>query len=292
MTIDLTGHDNYQCLYLNGELIRKGARSDKRLRMIDWLCIKDKRVLDIGCNAGLFAREAKQRGAAEVIGVDKGEVINVARRLAEAEGLDIDFRQMDVESEEFRELAMEGFDIVFACAVHTHIKGDRDAFLQLVDRAADSVLFFESNFKTSPAMYKGLLETWMTFDVITELGASGDPTLVDIYPGREVTDFYLFRCSRRAVPADEQPLPIADFRMADIDAADKLRAMWNGPNVEGSHKRIAQLKESIARNGLRIPLTLQWKRERWQLWEGGHRFVALQELGLEIVPCRYRGKAL
>ena len=292
MSIDLTGHDNYQCLYLDGKLIKLGARSNRRLAMIDWLCVKGKRVLDIGCNAGLFAREAKRRGAAEVIGIDKGAVINVARRLAEAEELEVDFRQMDMESEEFRELALSGFDIVFACAVHTHLKGDRNAFLQLVDRACDSVLFFETNFGTSPAAYLELLDTWMTFDAIKALGASGDPTLVDIYPGREVTDFYMFRCSRRAIPADEQPLPIADFHMDEIDATDKLNAMRNGPNAEQSLGRIAKLKDSIARNGLRIPLTLQWKRGRWQLWEGGHRFVALQELGWEIVPCRYRGKEL
>ena len=290
--IDLSGHDNYQCLYLDGELIKPGARSNKRLAMIDWHCLEGKRVLDIGTNAGMFAREAKRRGAAEVIGIDKGEVLNVARRLAEAEGLDVDFRQMEMESEEFRELAMGGFDAVFACAVHTHIKGNRDAFLQLVDRAANETLFFETNFKTSPAMYLELIDTWMTFDEVKPLGYSGDPTLLDIYPGREETDFYLYRGGRRAIPADEQDLPIAEFRMGDIDAGDKLGAMYGGADAERSRKRIEVLKDSIARNGLRFPLALQWKQNRWQLWEGGHRFAALQELGVETVLCRYRGREL
>ncbi len=290
--IDLSGHDNYQCLYLNGELLKLGARSNKRIGMIDWRCVRGKRVLDIGTNAGLLAREAKRRGAAEVIGVDKGDVINVARRLAEAEELDVDLRQMDMESDEFRELALSGFDIVFACAIHRHLKGDTNEYLQLIDRACNSVLYFETNFKTSPAAYLELIDTWMTFDRVVCLGPSGDPTLVDIYPGREETDFYLFRCSRRAIPADEQDLPIAEFRMDDIDASSKLNAMKNGPNPEGSVGRIAALKENIARNGLRIPLTLQWKAGRWQLWEGGHRYSALEKLGVETVLCRYRGREL
>jgi len=293
--IDLTGHDNYECLYLNGECIRLGARSDKRLRLVDWLPVAGKRVLDIGCNAGMFAREAKRRGATEVVGVDAGDVIHVARRLAEAEDVDVDFRKLRFESDEFREIALRGWDVVFACAVHRHYQPQSRAheFLQLIDRACNSLLFFETNFKTGAATYLELIDTWMTFDRVTPLGYSGDPTIVpDLYPGREVEDFYMYRCSRRATPKDEQGLPVADFALADIDARDKLNSCYMCDGEEATTERAAALAENIARNGLRFPLSIQWKHEKWQLWEGAHRFLALQELGWETAPCRYRGREL
>ena len=290
--IDLRGHDNYECLYLDGECIRLGARSNRRLGLVDWLCVKDRRVLDIGCNAGLFAREAKRRGAAEVVGIDKGDVIRVARNLAEAEGLDVDFRQMAFESDEFRELALEGWDIVFACAVHRHYQGDANEFLQLIDRSCNLVLFFETNFKTGAASYLELLDTWMTFDNVRHLGFSGDPTIVDMYPGREVEDFYMYRAARRAVPRDERDLPVADFTIEEIDASNKVSSVYTIDGEDVTNERVARLAENIARNGLRFPVSLQWKADRWQLWEGAHRFMAVCELGWDTVSCRYRGKGL
>ena len=54
-------------------------------------------VLDIGCNAGYFAFQAKQRGARYVCGVDlKPGYIEQARFCAEAKDLDVDFRTLSI----------------------------------------------------------------------------------------------------------------------------------------------------------------------------------------------------
>jgi SAM-dependent methyltransferase len=288
ISFDLSYHDKYECIYLNGEMIAKGARSNKRLGMIDWSCVKDKTVLDIGCNAGMFAREAARNGARKVVGIDKGNVIHLAERLALTEGLDVEWKQMAFESIEFRNLLFSGWDVVFALAVHRHYQGDKNRFIQEIDRASDNILFFETNYKTSKDSYKELLEKYTTFDLIRELGYSGDKTIVEIYPGREETDFFMFRCSRRAIPRDESCLPISEFRLDEIDAAEKIKSVYSKNGSMKTDALVNVLAENIQRNGLRIPITIHFKEGRWQLYEGAHRFLALKKIGAEYARCFFR----
>ena len=288
ISFDLSYHDKYECIYLNGEMIAKGARSNKRLGMIDWSCVKDKTVLDIGCNAGMFAREAARNGARKVVGIDNGNVIHLAERLALAEGVDIEWKQMAFESSEFRDLLFSGWDVVFALAVHRHYQEDKNRFIQEIDRACDDILFFETNYKTSKDSYQELLYKYTTFDIIKGLGYSGDKTIIDIYPGREVTDFFMFRCSRHAIPKDEACLPISDFRLDEIDADVKIDSVYLKDGAIITNALVNVLAENIQRNGLRIPITIHFKDGRWQLYEGAHRFMALKKIGAEYVRCFFR----
>jgi len=77
-------------------------------------------VLDIGCNAGYFAFDAKDRGADYVCGVDlKSEYIEQAKFCAEVRNQDIDFRVLDI-----YELESIGrrFDLVFCVGILYHCK--------------------------------------------------------------------------------------------------------------------------------------------------------------------------
>jgi SAM-dependent methyltransferase len=66
------------------------------------------RILDLGTGTGLAARRAAARGAA-VVGVDLGvELIESARSLASAEGLQIDFRVGDAEELPFEDASFNG----------------------------------------------------------------------------------------------------------------------------------------------------------------------------------------
>ena len=64
-----------------------------RLRLIDWNLFKDKTVIDLGCNNGLFVREALKHGAKRAVGVDSSDCIIGARELAKQEGLNAEFWQ-------------------------------------------------------------------------------------------------------------------------------------------------------------------------------------------------------
>ena len=77
-------------------------------------------VLDIGCNAGFMAFEAKKRGADYVCGVDlKPGYIEQARFCADVMGVDISFQTCDIY--ELDKLDRR-FDLVFCVGVLYHCK--------------------------------------------------------------------------------------------------------------------------------------------------------------------------
>jgi SAM-dependent methyltransferase len=89
-------------------------------------------VLDIGCNAGHFAFQAKDRGAVDVVGVDlKQGYVDQARFCAEVRGQDVDFRVMSIY--DLAQLERK-FDFVFCIGILYHCK-----FLMHAVEAACSV---------------------------------------------------------------------------------------------------------------------------------------------------------
>src|SRR5687768_9381221 len=69
------------------------SKSDEKLAALHMpASLIGKRVLDLGCNEGFFCFDAKRRGAARVVGVDRNEgFINTANERATEAGLDVDF---------------------------------------------------------------------------------------------------------------------------------------------------------------------------------------------------------
>jgi 2-polyprenyl-3-methyl-5-hydroxy-6-metoxy-1,4-benzoquinol methylase len=74
--------------------------------------VRGRRILDLGCGEGGYARELAQRGA-EVVGVDGSErLIEVARRRAQAAGLNVAFIQANANG--LHAIGPESFDLVLA----------------------------------------------------------------------------------------------------------------------------------------------------------------------------------
>ena len=104
--------------------------------------LSGKSVLDIGCNAGFYAQEMKRRGASRVLGVDHDEhYLAQARLAAEVEGLDIEFRQLEV----YDVGALgETFDVVIFMGVLYHLRHPLLALDLIREHVAGDLLIFQS----------------------------------------------------------------------------------------------------------------------------------------------------
>jgi tRNA (mo5U34)-methyltransferase len=83
--------------------------------------LSGKSVLDVGCNAGFYAFEAKRRGARRVLGVD-GQRQHVRQGLfvRKVLGLDVEFRRLNVY--ELSPRTVGQFDITLALGLLYHLK--------------------------------------------------------------------------------------------------------------------------------------------------------------------------
>ena len=101
-----------------------------------------KSVLDIGCNGGFYCLEMKRRGAARVLGVDSDErYLAQARFAAEATGMDIEFRRLDVY--DVAQLG-ERFDLVIFMGVLYHLRHPLLALDLIHEHVAGDLLLFQS----------------------------------------------------------------------------------------------------------------------------------------------------
>jgi tRNA (mo5U34)-methyltransferase len=111
--------------------------------------LKGKTVLDIGCNAGFYSIEMKQRGADRVLGIDFDErYLEQARFAAEVKGHDIEFRLLSV-----YDLATlrETFDIVLFMGVLYHLRHPLLALDLIHDHVARDLLIYQSMQRGSSA---------------------------------------------------------------------------------------------------------------------------------------------
>ncbi|NJK97710.1 MAG: TIGR04290 family methyltransferase [Bacteroidales bacterium] len=101
-----------------------------------------KSVLDIGCNAGFYSIEMKQRGAERVIGIDTDErYLAQARYAAQTLGADIEFRNMSVYN--IASLG-EKFDVVIFMGVLYHLRHPLLALDLLYENVVKDILVFQS----------------------------------------------------------------------------------------------------------------------------------------------------
>ncbi len=91
-----------------------------RLNYIDERApLPGKRVLDVGCGGGILSEGMAQRGA-HVVGIDMGEApLNVARLHGLESGVDVDYRQMTVET--LAEEEAGSFDVVTCLEMLEHV---------------------------------------------------------------------------------------------------------------------------------------------------------------------------
>jgi tRNA (mo5U34)-methyltransferase len=110
--------------------------------------LRDKTVLDIGCNAGFYALEMKKRGARRVLGIDSSDhYLQQARFAAEVTGLDIELAKLSVyDVAQLR----EKFDLVLFLGVLYHLRYPMLALDLLRRHAVHDMLVVQSMLRGSP----------------------------------------------------------------------------------------------------------------------------------------------
>ena len=95
-------------------------------------------VLDVGCNAGYFAIEAKRRGAWRVVGIESvGDFLRQAELCRDVLGLDIEYLSMDAHA--LRDLRAR-FDLVLFTGILYHLKDPLHVIEAVGECCADAVI--------------------------------------------------------------------------------------------------------------------------------------------------------
>ncbi len=109
--------------------------------------LRDKSVLDVGCNAGFYSIEMKRRGAARVVGIDNDEnYLAQARFAAEVCGVEIEFRELSVYDVE---KLGEKFDLVLFLGVLYHLRHPLLALDLLYEYVVGDLLVFQTMLRGS-----------------------------------------------------------------------------------------------------------------------------------------------
>jgi tRNA (mo5U34)-methyltransferase len=111
--------------------------------------LRGRTVLDVGCNAGFFALEMKQRGADRVVGIDSDpRYLAQARLAADVAGLEIELREMAV----YDVAALgERFDLVLFLGVLYHLRHPLLALDLLHEHVVGDLLLCQSMLRGSAA---------------------------------------------------------------------------------------------------------------------------------------------
>ncbi len=146
----------YQSIFNGEEELVRGRRPDvlERIRMIAECDLKEKAVLDLGCNVGSNCYLAAQAGAAAVVGVDNSpRLISAAVRLNSYFAAPCTFIVHDLNTEL---TDCEAAHTVICFSLAQHIP-DKSGLVKTIINKTKNVLYFEGHANTSQSNYDYLL---------------------------------------------------------------------------------------------------------------------------------------
>lgn len=143
------------------------TRLDLIMEYLDSASVRGKRVVDIGCNIGFYARQFTRQGAIVTGYEPMAEHYELARQLNVLERVSCDLKEERFE----RSTLSETYDIGLLLTVFYHLMGDlpvREAFLRSLDKRVKGILFWESG--AEPEKEKAILLNGTQFDSYEKLG--------------------------------------------------------------------------------------------------------------------------
>lgn len=143
------------------------TRMDLIMEYLGSSSVRGKRVVDIGCNIGYYARHFTRQGAIVTGYEPMAEHYELGRQLNVLERVSFDLKEERFE----RSSLTETYDIGLLLTVFYHVMGDlpvREAFLRKLDKSVTGVLFWESG--AEPEKEKAILLSGTQFNRYKKLG--------------------------------------------------------------------------------------------------------------------------
>jgi len=157
--------DGKQISYQSTDDFSGKRNTDYRIKAmkIDGRHFIGKSVLDVGCNLGMFCLYAKKHGATEVLGVDKKEIINLAKEWANIHCLwDINYEAVDLNNWKPK----MKYDVLFYLAVYEYF-----GLPEWAINCAD-IIYFEGHASTDKEKVKDELKKY--YKEVIDLGETTD----------------------------------------------------------------------------------------------------------------------
>jgi SAM-dependent methyltransferase len=177
-----TMHEVYQSVWYGGREIIKGSRDNMfpRMKKIKKEDIKDKVVVDIGCNLGASSFWAIENGAKECVGLDVArDGIDLANTIAKELNVNCRFEVQD-----FGVPLEKKGDVAFCFACHDDISKDGKRDQQLLNNLKKyDIIYFETHLKNSLDGFEKPFLNWDVPQIIKDnfnleyLGETGEGNL-------------------------------------------------------------------------------------------------------------------
>lgn len=135
--LDTTEFTSYQKITLPYGLEIPGKDHSKKIEAIFKNSLEKKSVLDVGCYYGLYAHEAKKRGASRVVGVELNkDRFAIAKEIARLMGDGVEIIQGDIMEVELG----TKFDLVIFLSVLHHVRNPIVVMERLANLCSDTVI--------------------------------------------------------------------------------------------------------------------------------------------------------
>ncbi|MDD5013716.1 MAG: hypothetical protein PHW73_01265 [Atribacterota bacterium] len=273
----------------------------------------DMTFMELGCNAGLFLRLAKEKGFRNVIGIEKNHTeCEVAKEYRDSLGLDYKVINKTI-NQDFDFKSFPVADFILMANFHYHLL--LDDFIYLVERLASKTcycLIVSVDIEQPHWKPKGDIESlrsyfkyWKEVKHIGPINTKGDPRPRNLFgilfksdlERRPMKTLYSSNSKKIKRSPSLERLAKDIVRGRDITDIKKhpyfertkwsRKHKWNEQQMYEFVQEKIDLFKDIRDNGLRRAVMIE---EPGRMLEGNHRLVILRHLGYKSVIVRVIGE--
>jgi len=277
---------------------------------------RDQTFVEIGCNAGMFLKMAKERGYKNVVGIEKSRsTCEQAEKYRDSLGMDYKIINQAVgENFDFDNLPVA--DVFLLSTVHYYF--DIQTWLKFIDKLKQKtrycLLVSRSVDKDRHWQPSGEIEDlrhhfkyWHEIGAINDIPAKGDPHPRKLWSimfesdlkRMQVKDIYIKNERHGSWIEDYKKMNEAKIKLAEQMATDdkikieetdyykrwtkRKEKSWSKEKIHDFVRGKVDLMYDVKHNGLKDPLIV---KAHGQICDGGHRLAILRALGYRNVIVR------